>query len=59
MAKLKVSFESSLHTAVVEIIRKTSAELPKDVIKAIHENGQREEEASRGRYAMDIIQKKY
>lgn len=53
----KASFDSALRDSIVEIIRKTSAELPADVIKALQENGKREEAESRGRYAMDIIQK--
>jgi fumarate hydratase class I len=55
--KIKPSFELALRDSIVEIIRKTSAELPKDVIRAIQENAKHEEEQSRGRYAMDIIQK--
>lgn len=51
------NFQSRLTESFVEIIRKTSAELPKDVVDAIQANAKREEEASRGRYAMDIIQK--
>lgn len=51
------NLQSRLQESFVEIIRKTSAELPKDVIKAIQDNAKHEEEASRGRYAMDIIQK--
>ena len=51
------NLQSKLQESFVEIIRKTSAELPKDVIKAIQDNAKQEEEASRGRYAMDIIRK--
>lgn len=51
------NFQSRLTESFVEIIRKTSAELPKDVVDAIQANAKREEEQSRGRYAMDIIQK--
>lgn len=46
----KVLFES-----LVEIIRKTSAELPKDVIDAVQKGREAEAEASRGKYAMNII----
>lgn len=41
----------------VEIIRKTSAELPKDVIAAIQEGKKQEVEDSRGKYALGIIEK--
>src|SRR5438128_2654997 len=41
----------------VEIIRKTSTDLPDDVVAAIHEGRGREAGGSRGEYAMCIIQK--
>jgi len=47
--------QSQLFESFVEIIRKTSAELPQDVIDAIDRGRQSEEEASRGKYAMNII----
>ena len=47
----------SLKEAFLEIIRKTSAELPNDVVKAIEQGRNAEVDKSRGRYAMDIIQK--
>lgn len=43
--------------AFVEIIRKTSAELPKDVQAAIQKHRQTEEQGSRADYAMGIIEK--
>lgn len=49
--------DSDLRDSFVELIRKTSAELPDDVVEVIAENKVREESASRGRYAMDIITK--
>jgi fumarate hydratase class I len=51
------SLASTLKSSFIEIIRKTSSELPDDVVRAIQENAKREEDQSRGRYAMDIIQK--
>src|SRR5262245_29210814 len=51
------NFEKRIQESIVEIIRKTSAELPQDVVRSIQENARREQEESRGRYAMDIIQK--
>ncbi len=47
--------QKKFHDTVVEIIRKTSAELPKDVIEAVQQGRQAEAEASRGKYAMNII----
>jgi fumarate hydratase class I len=41
----------------VEIIRKTSTELPKDIIEAIDQGRQQEAQESRGDYALGIIQK--
>lgn len=43
--------------AFVEIIRKTSTELPKDVVDAIESGRSQEAKESRGDYAMGIIQK--
>lgn len=43
--------------AFVEIIRKTSTELPKDVIESIKQGKQQEQPESRGDYALGIIQK--
>lgn len=55
--KKKSQNPGSLEEAFVEVIRKTSAELPKDVIDALEQGRRVEEEQSRGRYAMDIINK--
>jgi fumarate hydratase class I len=43
--------------AFVEIIRKTSTELPKDVVEAIKKGKEQEQVESRGDYALGIIQK--
>lgn len=51
------NLEKKLQATFVEIIRKTSAELPKDVIDAIQKGKAQEEEASRGKYALGIIEK--
>ena len=51
------NLESQLKLSIVEIIRKTSAELPDDIVKAIAANKAREEAGSRGEYAMGIITK--
>lgn len=49
--------QKKFHDSFVEIIRKTSTELPKDVVTAI-ENGRKQEQAdSRGEYALKIIEK--
>lgn len=47
----------SLGDSLVEIIRKTSAELPDDVCRAIIENAEKELENTTAEYAMDIIKK--
>jgi fumarate hydratase class I len=47
----------ALQESLVEIIRKTSAELPKDVIDAIQKGKKTEEQGSRGDYALGIIEK--
>lgn len=52
---MKASLQKKLLESFVEIIRKTSAELPKDVIDAVQAGRTQEAEASRGKYAMDII----
>jgi fumarate hydratase class I len=49
--------QKNLFNSLVEVIRKTSAELPKDVIEAIETGKKTEETGSRGDYAMGIIQK--
>jgi fumarate hydratase class I len=47
----------NLLTTFVELIRKTSAELPQDVVDAVVEGLEREAKESRGEYALKIIQK--
>lgn len=49
--------QKALQAAFIEVIRKTSAELPADVVKAIAAGRANEEEESRGKYAMTIIEK--
>lgn len=47
----------NLKENLLELIRKTSAELPSDVIRALQAGQQKEAPGTQGRYAMDIIQK--
>lgn len=54
---MNATLQKKLQNSFVEIIRKTSAELPKDVIDAVQANHKREESGSRGDYAMGIIGK--
>ena len=49
--------QKELLPTFVEIIRKTSAELPQDVVDAVVEGLEREAKESRGEYALKIIQK--
>src|SRR5580692_8184633 len=51
------SLPANLNAAFVEIIRKTSADLPGDVIDAIAKGRSQEEKDSRGDYALGIIEK--
>src|SRR4051812_29339235 len=46
-----------LQDSLIEIIRKTSAELPQDVIDVIQKGRKSEEQGSRGDYALGIIEK--
>lgn len=46
-----------LQDSLIEIIRKTSAELPKDVVACIQSGRRTEEPGSRGDYALGIIEK--
>lgn len=48
---------ASLHETLVEIIRKTSTELPKDVVSAIEAGRKVEQKGDRADYALGIIQK--
>ena len=47
----------NLKENLLELIRKTSAELPADVVRAIESGSQKEQAGSQGKYAMEIIQK--
>ena len=51
------TLQKKLQESFIEIIRKTSAELPQDVVDAVVEGLEREAKASRGEYALKIIQK--
>lgn len=53
----KLSFEQQFKESIVEVIRKTSAELPKDVVDAIRKAKENEKTESRADYALGIIQK--
>lgn len=44
-----------LKTSLLELVRRTSAEIPEDVMAAIEAGRQREQKGSRARYAMDIV----
>ncbi|MBI2091759.1 MAG: fumarate hydratase, partial [Deltaproteobacteria bacterium] len=46
---------NKLNESILELIRKTSTELPKDVADAVHLWQKKETPGSRARYAMDII----
>ena len=54
---MNANLQKKLENTFVEIIRKTSAELPKDVIEAIKKGKSVEQENSRGEYALGIIEK--
>lgn len=54
---MNASVQKKMLEALIEIIRKTSAELPKDVVDAIEEGKRQEQPGSRGDYAMGIIGK--
>jgi fumarate hydratase class I len=56
-ATLQKKLQKKWEDTFVEIIRKTSAELPKDVIEAIKQGKTQEAEESRGKYALGIIEK--
>jgi fumarate hydratase class I len=49
--------QKKLLEAFIEIIRKTSTEMPKDVVDALQKGRAAEEQDSRGKYAMNIIDK--
>lgn len=46
---------NNLKTSLLEFIRKTSCEMPKDVLSAIERWTEKEATGSRARYAMDIV----
>jgi fumarate hydratase class I len=54
---VNTALQKKLQDTFIEIIRKTSAELPKDVIQAIEAGRKQETEGSRGDYALGIIEK--
>lgn len=47
--------DDNLRTSILELVRKTSCEMPKDVLLTIQTATKNEKTGSRGRYAMDII----
>jgi len=49
------TLQKKLHDSLVEVIRKTSAELPDDVFRAIEAGRKEEAQGSSAKYAMDII----
>jgi fumarate hydratase class I len=51
------SLQKKFHDTCVEIIRKTSTELPGDIVDAIDQGRSQEAKDSRGDYALGIIQK--
>lgn len=51
------SLQKKFHDTCVEIIRKTSTELPQDVVDAIERGRSQEAKDSRGDYALGIIEK--
>jgi len=55
--KKKVSFDVQLKDTFVEIIRKTSAEMPKDVIEALKDARAKEQQMSRADYALKLMEK--
>jgi len=46
---------NTLKTSLLELIRRTSAEMPKDVLAAVTRQTEKEAPDSRARYAMDIV----
>src|SRR5215831_6522490 len=47
----------NLKENLLELIRRTSTELPQDVVKAVEQARDREPDGSQGRIAMEIIRK--
>jgi len=54
---MNTATQKKLFDSLVEIIRKTSTDLPKDVIQSVQKGHSCEEQGSRGDYAMRIIEK--
>ena len=52
------ALQKKFHDTCVEIIRKTSTELPQDIIDAIEQGRSQEAKDSRGDYALGIIENK-
>jgi len=52
---MKTALQKKFFESLIEVIRKTSTELPDDVVQAIEEGKSVEAEGSRGQYAMSII----
>ena len=52
---MNLNLQKKLHDSLVEVIRKTSAELPDDVFQAIEAGRKNEAEGTSAKYAMDII----
>src|SRR5436305_7172288 len=51
------NLQKKLEESLLELIRKTSTELPGDVVRCIEGGRSREEKGSRGDYALQIIEK--
>ena len=54
---MNTSLKKKLLTSLIEVIRKTSTDLPQDIVDAIEAGKAQEAPASRGQYAMDIMGK--
>jgi len=54
---MNTATQKKLFDTLVEIIRKTSTDLPKDVLDAVQQGHSCEPEGTRGEYAMGIIEK--
>lgn len=54
---MNTSLKKKLLTTLIEVIRKTSTDLPKDIVEAIEAGKAQEAPESRGQYAMDIMGK--
>lgn len=54
---MNTATQKKLFDSLVEIVRKTSTDLPKDVLQAVQQGHSCEEQGSRGDYAMGILEK--